>query len=91
LRDPEADWPHAALTHLDQPENYAISTERWRYLHYRGGEEELYDIGTDPHEWENLASKAQHAAKLAELRSLAPESFAPVHAPPLKEPASPKQ
>jgi arylsulfatase A-like enzyme len=79
LRDPAAPWLHAALTHLDQPENYALSTERWRYIHYRGGEEELYDTETDPHEWTNLAGKPEHAAKLAELRALAPKQIAPVH------------
>jgi arylsulfatase A-like enzyme len=79
LRDPAAPWPHSALTHLDKPENYAISTERWRYLHYKGGEEELYDIETDPHEWTNLATKPEHTAKLEEMRALAPQQVAPVH------------
>jgi arylsulfatase A-like enzyme len=79
LRDPTAAWPHAALTHLDHPENYALSTERWRYIHYRGGGEELYDIETDPHEWTNLATQPEHAAKLTEMRSLAPRHIAPVH------------
>jgi arylsulfatase A-like enzyme len=79
LRDPAAAWPHAALTHLDDPGNYALSTERWRYIHYRDGSEELYDIQTDPHEWTNLASKPEHAVKLAEMRSLAPKQIAPVH------------
>lgn len=81
LRDPTVHWPHAALTHLDNPQNYALSSERWRYIHYVGGEEELYDIVSDPHEWTNLAKHptAEHLAKLAEMRSLVPTSFAPIH------------
>jgi arylsulfatase A-like enzyme len=91
LRDPEAGWSHAAVTHLDRPENYAISTERWRYLHYLGGGEELYDIASDPHEWENLAPKPEHAAKLAEMRLLAPKTITPLHASPPKEPTPAKR
>jgi arylsulfatase A-like enzyme len=56
------------------PENYALSTERWRYIHYRDGGEELYDIDDDPHEWTNLATKPEHTAKLAEMRTLAPNN-----------------
>lgn len=91
LRDPKADWPHVALTHLDHPGNYAISTGRWRYIHYSDGGEELYDIEIDPHEWENLASRPQHSAKLAEMRALAPKSFAPIHSSTKKEPVPAKR
>lgn len=81
LRDPNVQWPHAAITHLDNPQNYAISTEKWRYIHYVGNEEELYDIESDPYEWTNLAKlpTAEHAVKLTEMRGLVPPSFAPVH------------
>ena len=79
LRDPSAPWPHAALTHLDHPQNYALSTRDWRYIHYRDGGEELYHIASDPHEWTNLAGQPGHAAKLAELRAFKPGEIAPVH------------
>jgi len=78
LRDPSAPWPHAAITHLDHVGSYAISTERWRYIHYRGGDEELYDVETDRYEWTNLAAKPEHSAKLAEMRALAPKDEVPV-------------
>jgi arylsulfatase A-like enzyme len=79
LQDPKTEWSQAAITHLDNPQNYAISNERWRYIHYVGDEEELYDIETDPHEWTNLAPKPEHSANLVEMRSLVPTTFAPIH------------
>lgn len=79
LKDPTSEWPHAAITHLDHPQNYAISTERWRYIHFVGGQEELYDIVSDPYEWTNLVNEttAEVVAKLVEMRWLAPTEIAP--------------
>lgn len=79
LRDPSAPWPHAAITHLDHPGNFAISTERWRYIRYRDGGEELYDIRADPHEWTNVAARPEYNSRLAEMRALAPKQIAPIH------------
>lgn len=79
LRDPKSQWPYVALTHLDNPQNYALSSDRFRYIHYQSGEEELYDIQSDPHEWTNLASQSDYQAKLVEFRQMVPKDFAPVH------------
>lgn len=76
LANPQAEWPHASVTHLGRPNNYSVSGRRWRYIHYDNDDEELYDIETDRHEWVNLATKPEHAKKLAELKSLAPVDFA---------------
>ena len=46
---------------------------------FAGDEEELHDPETDPQEWTNLATKPEHANKLAEMRLLAPKNIAPVH------------
>lgn len=53
LKDPEADWPHVAISTLGQ-DNHAIRDRRWRYIRYADGSEELYDHESDPHEWTNL-------------------------------------
>lgn len=40
---------------VDQ-QQYSLRSERYRYIRYRNGEEELYDHNYDPYEWFNLAS-----------------------------------
>jgi arylsulfatase A-like enzyme len=63
LKNPKAEWERPAVITW-QKGNHAVRSERWRYIRYRTGEEELYDHQTDPNEWNNLASDP----KLAELR-----------------------
>ncbi|MFK5921992.1 MAG: sulfatase-like hydrolase/transferase [Verrucomicrobiota bacterium] len=77
LKDPQAKWDHHSITHLDTPDNYGLSTENWRYIHYSNGDEELYNIKDDPYEWNNLAAKPEHAEKLISLHKLRPRKFAP--------------
>ena len=76
LRNPTAQWPHAAITHMDRPENYSVSGPRYRYIHYANGDEELYDIETDRYEWNNLAGKPEFEKPLARLKAQAPKEFA---------------
>jgi len=81
LKDPESEWKHVSVTYVNEPGSFGLSTDGWRYIRYAEGGEELYDIRSDPHEWTNLAGEPAHAAKLAELRALAPGSFAPLVPP----------
>ena len=76
LRDPNAQWRHLAVTHLDRPKNFALSAARWRYIHYSNGEEELYDVESDPFEWNNLAGASEQQDRIAKFRSQSPVSFA---------------
>lgn len=66
LADPKAEWKVPAITTHGR-NNHAIRTERWRYIRYADGGEELYDHANDPYEWTNLASKPEHAELKAEL------------------------
>ena len=76
LNDPKQAWPHVAVTHLDRPGNYSISDNRFRYIRYANGEQELYDIESDPFEWNNLAEISEHADRIKSLQSKAPKDFA---------------
>jgi len=66
LRDPGATWELPAVTTTDGP-SHAVRTERWRYIRYADGTEELYDHDEDPLEWRNLAGRPEHAQLKEEL------------------------
>jgi len=72
LRDATARRARPAITSHNQG-NHGIRSERWRYIRYADGSEELYDTGSDPHEWTNLAGKPEHAAVIAQHRQWLPK------------------
>ncbi|VGO11978.1 Arylsulfatase [Pontiella desulfatans] len=43
-------------------QHWSYRTERWRYIRYNDGVEELYDHENDPREWKNLANSPEHQA-----------------------------
>jgi len=53
LNRPKAKWDPVLITY--QEGNHAIRSDRYRYIRYKNGEEELYDLRNDPHEWTNIA------------------------------------
>ncbi len=76
LEDPGAEWNRPAIsTHLFG--NHAVRGERYRYIRYVDGSEELYDHDTDPNEWHNLVGDPGHADVKAELANWLPVEDAP--------------
>ncbi|TWU64594.1 sulfatase [Crateriforma conspicua] len=76
LSDPAMTWNHPALT-THHPGNHAVRTERWRYIRYANGDEELYDHNNDPNEWHNLAAEPSMTEIKKQLGSHLPTSEAP--------------
>ncbi len=78
LQNPDDNtWQHPAITSFG-PGNHAIRSERYRYIHYNDGSEELYDHDVDPHEWNNLlhtetALSEELAKVLQQHRALLPQ------------------
>jgi arylsulfatase A-like enzyme len=56
------------------PGNIAITGHQWKYIRYTNGDEELYDIITDPHEWHNLANHKTHQNRLKQFRAKLPQT-----------------
>lgn len=73
LKDANAprEWP-AITTH--NHDNHGIRTDRWRYIHYADGSDELYDMQADPNEWKNLASDSKFANVKRDLAKWLPKT-----------------
>lgn len=56
--------------------NHAVRSDRYRYILYADGAEELYDHAIDPHEWLNLAGDPQLQSAKANLAESLPSSDA---------------
>jgi arylsulfatase A-like enzyme len=76
LADPKAKWETPAVTTYHR-NNHTVRSERWRYIRYADGGEELYDHDGDPNEWHNLAADPKLAAVKAELAKAFPTTNAP--------------
>lgn len=81
LQDPTSgawDGPRAALTMVfagkgteknPAQQHWSVRTRRWRYILYNNGSEELYDHGSDPHEWNNLRGDTRYNTVKAQLKA----------------------
>lgn len=68
----EDEGPHVAITTFGK-DNHGVRTDRFRYIRYEDGEEELYDHTTDPDEFTNLAADQSFEADIEQLKELLPK------------------
>lgn len=77
LDDPaSADWPYVALTTYGR-NNHGVRDERYRYIRYEDGSEELYDHEDDAHEWNNVAADPTYEETKERLAAHLPEVNVP--------------
>jgi arylsulfatase A-like enzyme len=76
LKDPGAKWDRPAVTTYGR-NNHSVRSEKWRYIRYSDGTEELYDRENDEMEWTNLASKPELAPVKKDLTRWLPAVNAP--------------
>lgn len=69
---------YAGPEHENDPsmQHYAIRSNRYRYILYNNGLEELYDHKNDPHEWTNMA--ATNKSTLQEMREQLQKMVEPI-------------
>ena len=68
LEKPDSTAERSSITMFGKG-NASLRTDRWRFIRYADGSEELYDLSRDPREWVNLAGNSAYSERMAVLRS----------------------
>ena len=66
LKNPMRDTGRVVKTYINS-EDYVLSGQRWRYIRYGAGGEELYDIQSDPGEYRNLSGNHSQQKTIDQL------------------------
>jgi arylsulfatase A-like enzyme len=74
LKNASAKWDRNGVTFYGE-QYTGVRSERYRYIRYRDGSEELYDHSTDPYEHINLAKNPSMKAVIQQLSKSVPASF----------------
>jgi len=74
VRKPETEWQYPAVISLQG--DHAVRSQRWHYIRYADGGEELYDAAKDPHQWKNLATDTRFANAKTKLKKWLPRNKA---------------
>jgi arylsulfatase A-like enzyme len=77
FENPYRHWAIPAITTHGRG-NHAVRSDRWRYIRYANGDEELYDHSKDPHEWTNLSSDSKLNPVKTRLSAWLPNEEVPV-------------
>ncbi|MBE0537803.1 MAG: sulfatase [Phycisphaerae bacterium] len=75
LENPKAAWERPSVTTHGRG-NHSVRSQRWRYIRYSDGTEELYDHEKDELEWTNLAGEAKYADVKRDMAKWLPTSEA---------------
>lgn len=76
LTNPDAEWDRPALS-MYGVEYSSVRGERYRYIRYPDGSEELYDHQNDPFEFNNIIGQPGTKDIVQKLRKTIPEDWAP--------------
>ena len=71
LREPAQVTERVVVTSFD-PGNVSLRSNRWRYIQYQDGTQELYDLNKDPNEWTDLSGDPQHQSVIEGFQSKIP-------------------
>ena len=76
LENPKSERKEPAIIEYDLGQ-VAVRTNRWRYIRYPEGGEELYDHHVDSNEWTNLADDPKYKSVKESLARQATQKWAP--------------
>ena len=75
MRNPTQETDRSVMTTFDRG-NYSLMGSRWHYIRYADGSEELYDLQSDPNEWNNLGTEAKYLTIRQAYAALLPKAEA---------------
>jgi arylsulfatase A-like enzyme len=82
LEDPALVTKRTSLTSFqfwgEKTPSHAVSDDRYRYISYGDGFEELYDLKEDPHEFKNLAKLTKYSQIKKRLLKSIPKDAAKI-------------
>lgn len=61
-------------------QHFAVVSDQWRYIRASNGQEELYDLSADPHEWTNLAGDPERRSVVQNMQDGLEEMIGKEHA-----------